>query len=113
MEEDEKMAQERKAKIAARKQRKAERLKNKRSRGNAERGGGAGKLVQEFSSGKKEIWIMPGAKEQESFREEAKSHDISHDTAHNVEDVTELLSDNPSSPAALASIVSQLRLARN
>lgn len=94
------MARERKAKIVARKERKAERLKNKRTQGKA----GRGTTVQEFSTGKKEIWVMPGAREQEGFGQEA--NDLSHDSTHGVEDVGELLSDNSSSPAALASIVS-------
>lgn len=97
------MAKERKAKMAARKQRKAERLKNKRSQGKGRGGEDKGALVREFSSGKKEIWVMPGARQQESFKEEAKSHDTA---AHDVGDVSGLLSGSSLSPATLASIVS-------
>lgn len=53
--------------------------------GDRERGGG--RLVQEFSSGKKEVWIMPGTRQRGSLQDEAKSHDTSHDAENNDSDL--------------------------
>lgn len=107
LEEDEKIAQERRAKAEARRQKKAEqRLKSKRSRDREKGGGGKGpgQQVQEFSSGKKEIWVMPGAKLEGLLKEEAASHDGSCD----VEEMSKLSLEDPSlSPSTQASVVSQ------
>ena len=42
-----------------------------------------GALIQEFPSGKRETWVMPGAQLEGG---DLKSHDMSHDTLHDVEE---------------------------
>lgn len=87
LEEDEKRTRRRKEAEAVRKLKRAEqRQRRKLSRKQQQqqqhrqeaekcRDGAKGTLVQEFESGKREIWIMPGADK----REKLESHDTSHD----------------------------------
>lgn len=75
-EEDERIARENEEVRASRKRRKEEQKLKKRekykqnqsTRGRGGRGGGraGGSVVNEFSSGKKEIWVMPGMSDTDS-----------------------------------------------
>ena len=87
---EEREAQEKRENMAARKRKKAERKKAQRQHCKPQGKGVAGKgtLVQEFSSGKKEIWMVLGANHPRPH-EESKSRDLqtnSHDQSHDNED---------------------------
>lgn len=54
-------------------------------------------MVQEFISGKKEIWIMPGASRYE--QEKLQSHDVSQDAGTRSHDGTAADLESPISPS--------------
>ena len=100
MAKEEREAQERRETIAAKKQRKAERRKAQQQRRKQSKGGGGGAgrgtLVEEFASGKKEIWMMLGAhppeesklhdQEDRSHDQEVRSHDQLNDNGQDGEE---------------------------
>ena len=88
-EDDERRTREKEAARAARKQKRAERRqrhkkqsedRHKQRQNQPDEKMGA--VIQEFSSGKKEIWIMPGV------TDDAKSHDLTHNTNSKSHDST-------------------------
>ena len=93
MEQDERKIKKKKEAEDAKKLKKAERLRNKRSRHHQKQMEKNSRSL-EFSSGKREIWIMPGATNTEGGVQ-SKSHDASHDVSHDgtpVDAVSDLMS---------------------
>ena len=109
LEEGERRVKKRREAEAARKQKRAEqRQRKKQSRQHkqqSEQELDRGTVVQEFVSGKKEVWIMPGASGYD--REKLQAHDVSQDAGAKSHDLSPTADrGSPVSPSSSPQLVS-------